>query len=66
MNKNHPQDRRHTRGRKQSNDPKWGSLPLPGQLSFDFWYEAVDERKPAPSAESADPRSQETSGKVTA
>jgi hypothetical protein len=35
--------------------------PFLGQMSFDFWYESVDEREPTSSAESVDPRSQETS-----
>jgi hypothetical protein len=54
MNKQHPQDRRRVARRKKCSDPRWGSLPLPGQLSFDFWYEGVDVRKPVSSAEGCD------------
>jgi hypothetical protein len=51
-----------SRGRKQSNNPRLGSLPLPGDLSFGFWNEIVNQRKPVSSAEGCDPGSQETSG----
>ena len=61
MNKDHPQDRPRVARRKQPNNLKWGSLPLPGQLSFEFWYEGVEERKHVSSAEGYDPCSLETS-----